>query len=570
MAKRPQNLIYSVNDRPPFFTALTLALQHVIGLPSMVILPVVIIKEAGGTIDQIQPLIQMSLIAGGIGVILQSLSSRYVGSGYLCPQNTGANYITASILAVKTGGIALMFGMTLIAGIIQALLALTVKRLRSWFPAEVTGLVVLMVGLSLIKISVSRFFGLTAAGTIASWQSLFVASLSLFLMSSISVFSKGRLRLYSLLVGAGAGYIAAFAFGIISAADIEKVLDVPFFELPRFAHSFSFDFSLLIPFLVAAIVSTLKTFGDITTCQKINDPDWKAPDIANISRGIFADACGTISAGVLGGTGQASSSSNIGLSLATGATSRYIGYYCGAILILLSFFPKLAALFSIMPQPVMGASLVYVVCFTIVTGIQMISTRVLDVRKTFIIGFSVTAGLSVDMLPEIYRSLNMPAWLNPLFSSSLSLSALTAVILNLIFKIGKTYVSEIKLPPLTDNYYQIKDFMFELESGWGVRSEVIYRAASALEEFVETSAILRLAKEDISVKVKYDEFNFDMIITYKGDLIKLYDERPEPEGAVSDSSYAAKLSGYLIKAYADRVLSVTSDGVCSVKLHFIN
>ena len=92
----------------------------------------------------------------------------------------------------------------------------------------------------------------------------------------------------------------------------------------------------------------------------------------------------------------------------------------------------------------------------------------------------------------------------------------------------------------------------------------------ALEEFVETAAILRLAKEDISVKVKYDEFNLDMTITYKGDLIKLYDERPEPECAISDSNYAAKLSGYLIKAYADRVLLATSDGVCSVKLHFIN
>ncbi|MEZ7892292.1 MAG: solute carrier family 23 protein [Candidatus Wallbacteria bacterium] len=570
MAKRPQNLIYSANEAPSFFTALALALQHVIGLPSMVILPVVIIKEAGGTIDQIQPLIQMSLIAGGIGVILQSLSSKYIGSGFLCPQNTGANYITASVLAVKTGGLSLLFGMTLIAGLIQASFALAVKRLRTWFPAEVTGLTVLMVGLSLIKISISRFFGLTASGTVAGWRSLLVAALSLALMSSISIFSKKKLRLYSLLIGAAAGYITAFILGLINLEDIEKFRSAPLFSVPRISYSYSFDFSLVIPFMVAAVVSTLKTFGDITTCQKINDTDWKKPDISNISRGILADACGTISAGLLGGTGQASSSSNIGLALATGATSRYIGFYCGAILILLSFFPKLAALFSIMPQPVMGAALIYVVCFTIVTGIQMISTKILDIRKIFVIGFSITAGLSVDMLPEIYRAFSMPAWLNPLFASSLSLAAVTAIILNLIFKIGKTNIFETKISPYTDNYYQIRDFMSELEMVWSVRDDVIYRAISALEEFFETAARLKLAKNDILLKVTYDEFNLDIVIIYKGELIMFYDSMPAKEEAASDLNYASRLSGYLIKTYTDRAECRSDDGICFVKLHFIH
>jgi NCS2 family nucleobase:cation symporter-2 len=128
------------------------------------------------------------------------------------------------------------------------------------------------------------------------------------------------------------------------------------------------------------------------------------------------------------------SSSNIGLSIATGATSRRIAYSTGTILILLAFLPKLSSVFVVMPTPIMGASLIFAVSFMILAGIQIIMSRMIDSRKTFVIGFSIIFGLSVDFVPGLYRDVH--PWLHPFFSSSLSLATISAVLLNLFFRIG--------------------------------------------------------------------------------------------------------------------------------------
>lgn len=170
------------------------------------------------------------------------------------------------------------------------------------------------------------------------------------------------------------------------------------------------------------------------TTQKINDDAWEKADMKSISGGLLADGIGCIVSGLLGGLGVSTSSSNVGMSAATGATSRRIAISAGCLFILLAFLPKLSALFSIMPQPVMGAILVFVTSFMVIAGIQIILTTALDTRKTFVIGISLIFGLSVDILPELYR--NIHPWLGPLFSSSLTLSTILAIVLTQLFRIG--------------------------------------------------------------------------------------------------------------------------------------
>ena len=154
----------------------------------------------------------------------------------------------------------------------------------------------------------------------------------------------------------------------------------------------------------------------------------------SISGGILADACGVMLSGGVGTMGQSTSSANVGLSIATGATSRRIGFACGGILMVLAFVPKLAVLFAIMPGPVIGALVFFTVCFMIVAGVQILTSRMMDARKTFVVGASVVLGLSVDMMPGAYQS--VPAMLLPAFTSSLSVATLSALLLNLLFRIG--------------------------------------------------------------------------------------------------------------------------------------
>jgi hypothetical protein len=105
-------------------------------------------------------------------------------------------------------------------------------------------------------------------------------------------------------------------------------------------------------------------------CEKINDAEWSRPDIRRIGDGLMADAIAVTASGVFGGVASDTSASNVALSTATGATSRWIGFAAGGLFILLGFSPKLSAVLSIMPTPVMGAIIVFVASFMIISGLQ--------------------------------------------------------------------------------------------------------------------------------------------------------------------------------------------------------
>jgi NCS2 family nucleobase:cation symporter-2 len=111
----------------------------------------------------------------------------------------------------------------------------------------------------------------------------------------------------------------------------------------------------LISFCVVSLCQSLKSFGNLSTCQKINDENWKGPDMKNIGKGLFADGLSVALGGFLGGMATDTSASNVGLSAATAATSRRIAYYAGFIFAILGFLPKMAVIFSVMPKPIMGA-----------------------------------------------------------------------------------------------------------------------------------------------------------------------------------------------------------------------
>ena len=434
MAK-PSNLIYGVNEKPPIVSTFLLGLQHTFVMSSTLILPVVIVSEIGGTPDQVQSVVSYSMIAAGLTTILQSIKRGPLGSGYLCPHLVGPSYLSASIQAAWLGGLPLLFGMTILAGFFESLFSRVVRRLRVLFPTEVTGLVVLMVGIALVPLGASKFLGIETEDAIIEAPDVIVAAITLMLMIGLNIWSRGRLRLYCVLIGMVIGYLLSYPFGILQSADMARVWHSPFIALPDRSHiSWSFDIALLVPFIIASLASSLKTVGDLMTAQKVNDDAWIQADMKSISGGLLADGIGCMLSGMLGGLGTSTSSSNVGMSAATGATSRRIAISAGCLFILLAFLPKLSALFSIMPHPVMGAILVFVTSFMVIAGIQIILTTKLDARKTFVIGISLIFGLSVDILPELYR--NIHPWLRPLFSSSLTLSTILAIVLTQLFRIG--------------------------------------------------------------------------------------------------------------------------------------
>lgn len=563
---KPASLIYGVDDVPPRAVTLLLALQHVSVMSVGWIFVVVLVTAIGGTRSQSGDVIRMSMIASGLATILQARTGGLVGSGYLCPFSCGPSYLAASILAGRAGGLPLIFGLTTISGIFEGFFSRLVKRLRPLLPPEVTGLIVAMVGIELIALGCTRFLGYTAPGTPIDPRVLAVALLTLAAMVAPTVFATGRLRLYPVILGALVGYGAAFALGILTPGQLHGLLDGPIVSLPRrVPGGMAFDLALLGPFLIGSLSSALKSVGDLTLCQKVNDTGWKRTDMKSVSGGLLAGSIGSTLAGLLGGVGQSTFSSNIGLSIATGATSRVVALPAGLLLIALAFLPELAAIFAAMPQPVVGAMLVYVACFMILGGFQVVTSRMLDARRTFVVGIPFIFGLSVKIVPEAYQQ--VPSVLQPFFASSLSLATILVVLLNLVFRIGVRRKATLSLVPGADSPALISEFLDRQGGAWGMRPEVVVRANEALHELAVSIRRANVSSV-IAVEARFDEFNLDLDATWEGEMVVLSESAPTVESLKLKLDSILKLSGFLIRHYTDRVTTEEREGRCRVVLHF--
>jgi NCS2 family nucleobase:cation symporter-2 len=435
--KRPEGLIYAEDERPPNGVLLLLALQHIFLMSSTLVLPVVLIGELGGSFEEIRGVVAMTMIACGLGTIAQAFRWRGFGSGYLCPNLCGPNFFSASMSAAWLGGLPLMRGMTIAAGLFEVLFARAIRRLGFLFPTEITGLVVLMVSVSLVPLGASKFLGITYPDEPIVPLNAALAAVTLAMMIAVNVWGRGRLRLYGVLIGMVVGYGMSIATGVFGHEQIEHLATSPWVALPWFEGmtDIRFQWSMLPAFLIVSITGALKSMGNLTMCEKVNDAGWKEPDLTRIGGGLMADALAVTASGLLGGMASDTSASNVALSSASGATSRYIGFAAGALFLLLGFSPKISGLLSVMPTPVMGAILIFVTSFMVLSGIQIILASKVDAQKTFVVGVAFVFGLSLDILPSLYAG--VIGWLRPLFTSSLTLATVVAVVLNQVLRLRR-------------------------------------------------------------------------------------------------------------------------------------
>lgn len=567
MPKKPADLLYGVDEIPPVGVNLLLGIQHIFFLAGGLMIATMIMRQVGGSPDLIQNVVSMSMIAGGLATILQALGKGPFGSGYLCAEGIDPTFISSSIQAGAVGGVPLILGMTTVSGTLECLLSRVMHRLRVLFPPEVAGTVLTMVGLNLVPLMVLYFFGVKSPRAPVKGADVAVALITLCSMVGTNIWSRGKLKLFSVVIGITAGYAAAFLFGIVRQADILEIRGSPLLSIPNISYiHWSFSFSVLIPIVVATLASTLKSVATITMCQKINDAEWKRPDLDNIGKGTFADGLASVLGGALGGMGQSLYASSVGLSVATGVTSRTVAFFTGAMYIALAFFPKLTALFAVMPKPVMGGALVFMVSFMVISGVQIITSRMIDTRKTFVIAVSLMFGLSVDVFPGLYSHIS--PWVRPFFSSSLSAATVLAVVLNLIVRIGITRRDSLEFEPGVDSSEKIFRFMENNGAAWGARKEVIWRATAAMNELVEAAACYERQDGPITMQASFDEFNLDVRAQYRGQMLELPTVRPAEQELLEDPRAGACLAGFMVRSYVDKISASQQGDLCRIDLHF--
>jgi NCS2 family nucleobase:cation symporter-2 len=563
--RKPPNLIYAVDESPPLITTALNGIQHVALIAINLVYPLLVLRVAEAPLTAVANVLAIGMIVLGVGTFLQVVRAGPLGSGYMCPATFTAVFLGPSLIAVKAGGLPLVFGMTVFAGALEAALSKLLDRMRAIFPSELSGLVIFMVGWSAGIAGLRTVLGASAKPLTSA--EFWVSAITLATMVALNVWGKGVLRMLCALLGLGAGYAAAAAFGLLEHQQFAAVAGAPWLGLPTFGHlAWSFDTALVLPFTIACLAVTMKAVGTITMCQRMNDADWVRPDMRSARAGVLADGASTVLAGVLGVPGTNTSTPSVGVAAATGVASRSVAIAAGIVFVFLGLTPKVAALLAVMPRSVVIAALLFAVAFIIINGLQVMTSRLLDARRTLIIGLSMIAGGAVEVFPQLAASAPKP--IAPLVSSSLAFSTLIALLLNLLFRIGVKKTVSLSVPFDDIDPERIEKFFKTSGATWGARPDVVSRATFGVIQLLDAIRDTCWHGGAIEVSASFDEFNLDVRATYTGEPLEFPQERPSNEEIVSGEHGARRLAGFMLRRCADRLRSESKHGTATVLLHY--
>ncbi|EHI9301405.1 uracil-xanthine permease [Vibrio vulnificus] len=441
---RKTDLIYQLNDRPPLPQTLFAALQHLLAMFVAVITPSLIICQAlGVSAEQTNTIISMSLFASGISSFIQIRTFGPIGSGLLSVQGTSFNFLGPIIgagLALKAGGasvesmMAAIFGTILVASFAEILLSRVLEYARRIITPLVSGIVVTLIGLTLIQVGLVSMGGGYAAlgdGTFGSLDKLALAGTVLGLIVLLNRAKNPYVRVASIVIAMLVGYVMAYFMGMVdtrqasSSSSALVALPIPM------QFGLSFDWSLFIPLVLIFLITALEAIGDITATSEVSGEPVKGPVyMKRIKGGVLADGLNSAIAAVFNSFPNSTFSQNNGVILLTGVASRYVGYFIAGMLVLLGLFPGVASFVQLIPEPVLGGATIVMFGTIAAAGVRIISRVDLDRRAILIMALSFSMGLGIAQKPEILQF--MPEFIKSIFSSGVAAGGITAIVLNLL------------------------------------------------------------------------------------------------------------------------------------------
>ena len=429
------NIDYSdPNNTPPIGQAVPLGLQHVLAMFASNVTPSIIVAGAAGLAfggaEQIY-LIQMAMLFAGIATLFQTIGIGPIGARLPIMQGTSFAFVGVLAGVAATQGLSVALTACIIAGLIHFSLGSVMQKLRFMFPPLVTGLVILTIGLYLIPVAIKYAAGGAADFQMAadSFGSLlhWTVALTVVVVSLACKFmTKGLISNAAILIGLIAGYIVAVFSGMVSFGGVENA---KWFQLPAvMPYGFEFSLGAVIGVTLVSLVSAIETIGDTSATTKAGS-ERDATD-AEISGATYADGLGTAVAGVFGGLPNTSFSQNVGIVGMTGIMSRHVVTIAGIIMIICGLIPKIGAVISSMPLPVLGGGVIVMFGMVAAAGMNMLSTVSMNRRNMIIISVSLAVGLGLNLVPSAVQ--HLPGIWKTLATSAVAPTALLAVIMNLV------------------------------------------------------------------------------------------------------------------------------------------
>jgi len=436
------------NYTPALHRAIPLGIQHVLAMFVSNVTPAIIVAGAAGFgfgsdagangFPDMTYLIQMSMLFAGIATLFQTIGMGPVGARLPIVQGTSFAFIPIMIPLVAGKGVEALpalFGGVLIGGLFHTLIGTFIGRIRFALPPLVTGLVVTMIGLALVKVGIEYAAGgvpakaqnLPEYGSLLNWSAALVV---VFVTLGLKFFARGMLSVSAVVIGIIVGYFYALGMGMVTFESIGTSWDraAPIaFPMP-FKYGIEFTTAAIIGFCMMAFVSAIETVGDVSGICK-GGAGREATE-KEITGATYADGLGTAIAGVFGAFPNTSFSQNVGLIAMTGVMSRHVVTIGGIFLIICGLIPKVGAIINTVPIEVLGGGVIVMFGMVVAAGISMLSDVNWNRRNMVIFAIALSVGLGLQLDPMAVQYL--PDTLRILMTSGLLPAAVIAIVLNLV------------------------------------------------------------------------------------------------------------------------------------------
>ena len=362
------------NYTPPLAKAVPLGIQHVLAMFVSNVTPAIIVAGAAGFgfgtpgVGDLVYMLQMSMLFAGVATLLQTIGIGPVGARLPIVQGTSFAFLPIMLPLVAGKGVeamAMLTGGILVGGLFHAALGTVIGRVRFALPPLVTGLVVTLIGLALVRVGIQYAaggvpaIGTEAYGNLVSWSlALIVVAVTL----GFKFFAHGLWSIAAVLIGLVVGYVVALFLGMVSFTNVQNAA---WFTVPEPLH-FGVEFSVaaIVGFMLMGVISAIETVGDVSGITK--GGAGREATAKEIAGATYADGFGTAIAGVFGALPNTSFSQNVGLIAMTGVMSRHVVTFGALFLIFCGLVPKVGAFISTVPIQVLGGGVI--VMFGMVGG----------------------------------------------------------------------------------------------------------------------------------------------------------------------------------------------------------
>ena len=427
-------IIYGVNDRPPLQETLFAAVQHLLAIFVAIITPPLIIADAL-KLDLATTgfLVSMALFVSGVSTFIQCRKFGPVGCGLLCVQGTSFSFIGPIIAIGQAGGLSLIFGACIAAAPVEMAVSYSFKYLRRIITPLVSGIVVMLIGLSLVKAGVIAFGGGDpAAADFGSPRNLIVAGTVLASVIALNCSNNKYIRMSSIFLGVIIGYVLALVMGMVDFGKLDVSSIESFYVPVPFKMGVDFSVSSIIAVALVYLVTAIEATGDVTANSMVSgEPVDGEVYVKRVSGGVFADGLNSLLAGVFSSFPNSIFAQNNGIIQLTGVASRYVGYFIAAMLVVLGLFPIVGIVFSLMPSPVLGGATLLMFGTVAAAGVRIVASEKLDRKAVLVIAASLSLGMGVELMPAILKQL--PEGISTIFSSGITTGGLTAILANALF-----------------------------------------------------------------------------------------------------------------------------------------